>query len=483
MPLLSTSNFRRLVYFTCFVFFVLYSILAIVRHEHYGSFGFDLGITDQVLWEYSHFKSPLTTIHYYPYTSILTDHVELIYIPLSLFYRIWSDAKMIIILQAAFVTISAIPVYFLAKEKKLNNLLSYVILLSYLSFYGVQNALWFDVHSVTFGASFLPWFIYFLEKKKIFYSFIFFLLAILSKENIALLTFLIGFIFFIKSKNKVCLGYMILSLAYLLFVFYVYFPHLTLKGYEYQSSQGLFSDLNFLNLLNNSEKRQVFYVSLLSFGFLPFLAPLYFITALGDLFSYFVVADNLKESHNIFMHYRITLAPLLSWSTIMAVNKFKKLNNQYIGVYLLICLIFLQYFLHLPLSYLTKNWFWKEPSSVKNINKIISVLPKDTPVVSQNNITPHLSQREYIFTLWPVKKDFANNSPCAKSSCDWFRWGGKPEYLVVDLSKDWDIRHLLANRENFIQGVTNVEKSGFIKKDKQVGNAILYKVIKNPERY
>jgi len=180
------------------------------------------------------------------------------------------------------------------------------------------------------------------------------------------------------------------------------------------------------------------------------------------------------------MHYRVSLAPLLILPTIIALSKFKKLNNKYVALYFLLAAIFFQYHLHLPLSYLTKQWFWTAPVSVTNINAATADLPANASVVSQNNITPHISQRDLVFTLYPSTKDFSKNSPCGQKTCDWFRWAGNPEYLLVDTSANWDERSFLVNRERYIKGLQNLEKNGNIKKYTQHKDAYLYKIIKKP---
>jgi len=179
------------------------------------------------------------------------------------------------------------------------------------------------------------------------------------------------------------------------------------------------------------------------------------------------------------MHYRVTLAPLLMWSTILTIAKIKFLNKYYTAIYLLICIFIVQYMLHLPLSYLGKNWFWYEQPAVKNINALIHYLPPNASVVSQNNITPHIDHRNEIFTLWPEQKIFTKNSPCKQKVCNWLMWKSTtPRYLIVDTSSNWDIRHFLANRSDFIDGLRNLEKEGYIKKDKQIDNAVIYTILK-----
>jgi uncharacterized membrane protein len=465
---------EKIIYFgICFLFFIAYFTLSVVRHNHFGS-GYDLGIVDQAVWEYSNFNIPITTVQSYSFSSLLTDHVEIIYAILSPFYWIWSDARMLILLQSLLIALSGIPIFLLAKKRKVNINIAYSILISYLAFYGIQNAVWADVHSIVFGASFLSWLIYFLETKRNRLSVLAFLLAILSKENIAGLTAVIGIVYFIISRRKIGLYMTFASIGYLFLVFGVYFPHFTLDGYRYKSNMGLASNFNPYYMIDSKLKEQVFTYSFLWFGFLPILSPLILIPAIADLYSYFVLANHIKAGHELVQHYRVTLAVLMMWPTIIAISKYKLLNKKWMAVYLLFFACIVQYALHLPLSYLSKSWFWMEPKSVTNINKVINYLPSNVSVVSQNNITPHISHRNPIFTLFPTKKTFKNNSPCGTSVCDWFYWVGKPVYLIVDTSSDWDLRHFLTTRDEFTNGLNNMVKMNYLKLYKSSGDAKIY---------
>jgi len=471
-------------YFICILFFIGFSILAVVRHNDYGSFGYDLGINDQTVWRYSTFQIPVTTIDPLPTKTKLATHVELVYAIISPFYWIWSNPIMLILVRNAWFCFSGVAVYFLSRKKGLSVFVGSSIVFAYLGFYGVQSAIWFDVHSASFAAAFLMWFIYFLEIKKKIPSIIFFFLAITAKENIALLTFLTSFVFFVKQRTKLLAFFMAASIAYLLFIFFIFFPQIMHVKYLYAAQNGTINSLNPLDLFKSSENLQVYLYSLLSFGFLPLLSPLSLLPALGDLATYFMFGSNLPAAQGLFGHYRITLTPFLIWSVILGIGRFKKLNKWYIGLYLIISTMLVQYVLHLPLSYLTKQWLWTQPQAVKSINLVINNdLPKNASVVSQNNITPHIAHRDKIYTLYPEQDSFTKNSPCGQKTCDWFRWFGNPQFLIVDISHDWDARHFLIDWSPYVKGLENLEKAGVIKKYKQVGTTILYKTTMNPRDY
>lgn len=468
----------------CLAFFIAYAVLSIVRHNHYGSFGYDLGINNQVVWRYSTFQPPVATTAPFPDKPKLVSHVELVYALIAPFYWIWSTARMLLLVEAAFLIAGGIAIFLLARDRGLSVPVSIAVLFSYLTFFGMQNAMWFDVHSASFGAAFIAWLLYFLHKNHTWGIIIFFLLAITAKENIAVITFFIALIYYISRRGTIHLLLMAGSAMYLFFIFFVYFPHIIHTDYLYQNQAGLLSNFNPYSMIDSSEKIETIFYSLFAFGFLPLLNPLVFIPALADLATYFVIGSDLTAAHGIFMHYRVTLTPLLSWAAIGTIAKHKRLNSHAIAVYLIAVAVFIQYTLHLPLSYLTKAWFWTEPPGVKHINTLKATLSPGDSVVAQNNIIPHISQRDKIYTLYPEMKVFdPSKSPCGFQECDWFRWYDSPEYLFIDLSPEWDIRHLLANRGEFEKGLENIEKAGVIRKYKQSGTAVLYKIERDINEY
>lgn len=462
-------------------FLIAYLLLALIKHNNYLS-GYDLAIVDQVIWKYSQFKNPITTVHSYYNTSTLGDHIEFIYILLSPTYWIFNDARTILTLQVLSVIASGLAIYKLATFKKIFQPLSLVLLISYLSFYGFQFALWSDVHSLVFAVGFMAWFLYFLEVKNFKFALLFFILAVICKEDIAFITLLIAGVKFLITRSRISFIFCVLSILYLVYAFGIHYPYLTSDGYRYQNPNGLFANSSPIDMIDTKEKQYVILYSLGWFGFLPILSPVYLLAFLGDLAHYFVLGKTLVSSaQGLFLHYRSSVALLLIWPTIITIARYKKLNSWPIAIYLLICAAFFQYYLHLPLSYLSKQWFWQAPPSALDITKTIQQIPNNASVVSQNNITPHITHRDNAQTLWPETKDFSENSPCGRVTCRWFKWQESPQYMIVDIGPTWDERHFLTTREDFIEGIENLEKEKVIEKKFQSGSATLYKILTRPQ--
>jgi len=459
----------------CAIFATLYCTLSIVRHSHFASYGFDLGINDQTVWRYSRFEPPISTIAPFPDRSKLELHVELVYALIAPFYWLWPTRHFLLIISAIVMCSGGLATYLLAKYRLKSEIISFSLSFSYLTFYGLQFAVWFDVHSSGFAAAFLSWFLYFLDKKKKWASILFFFLAITSKENIALYTLIISLLYLIRRRDKILVFFAGFSVFYLLFIFYIFFPYIMNVSYLYQNQDGLLSNINPYYLFNTTEKLTTLFYSFLSVGFIPLLNPLTIPLIMTHFATFFVIASDLPGAQGLFGHYRVTLGPLIMWSTIMTIATFKFLNRKYIAFYILFCAFLVQYTLHLPLSYLTKPWFWNVPAAANSINRVIKSVPETASVAAQNNITPHLSHRDQIYTLYPSKKTFESRSPCGKKLCSWLSWYDHPEFVIVDVAKDWDIRHLLADRPVFLDALANIEKAGVLKRYKVEGTTILYK--------
>lgn len=469
-------SWKYLHHIIIFIFFLCYTTLSIVKHNHFLS-GYDLAIIDQVIWKYSQFKAPISTVVSFFDTPLYYDHVELIFILIAPLYWVFDSPKTLLIFQTIAICSSAFPIFWLTKKYKLERTVSISIVVSYLSFFGFQFSVWSDAHSLLFGVSFITFFVYFLEVKNYKFASLFFILSIISKEDIALLTFLISFVHFLSIRSKWSFAFSLLSVIYLYIVFFIFFQNIVPGGYRFSGSGGLLSNTNPLSLFDTSEKRQTIFYSLAWFGFLPLLSPIRLLPFIGDLAHYFVIGStSVQRAHGIFMHYRSSVSPLLAWATITAISKHKKLNKWYTGIYILLCAAFFQYYLHLPLSYMTKEWFWTTPSSVGDIKHVLEKLPEDASVATQVNIAPHISHRDKIYTLWPTTRDFDSNSPCGQKNCKWFRVGKTPEYIVVDTSNDWDVRHFLTSKEEFIETIKVLEKGNLIKEEFRSNNAVLYKV-------
>jgi len=125
-----------------------YATYSLVRFSQYANGGFDLGIFDEVVWHYSHFETPASSVK--GLETIWGDHFSPILMLLAPLYWLWEDARMLLLAQAVLLAAAAVPI-FLVCERRVGRRAALALAASYLAFWGVQAALAFDVHEVAFA--------------------------------------------------------------------------------------------------------------------------------------------------------------------------------------------------------------------------------------------------------------------------------------------------------------------------------------------
>jgi len=461
------KNWQIILLVELLFFCLLYSLLSLRRHNRFDSFAYDLGIFDQVIWRYSRFKIPFSTIKG---KIIFGDHFNPSLVFLSPLFWFWNDVRILLIFQSFWLVFSAWPVFLLARHRKLPSFLAMIIVFIYLLFYGFQHALNFDFHAVVIGVGLMPWLIYFWLKRN-WKKFIILALVFAGfKENLCLFLIALGIISFLKNQRKTALFLIIPSLIYFWIVIKVIIPFFSPQGYEYQPvvSSHFFTLIK--NLFWPFEKLKTWFYSLGWFSFLPLLSPLTLIPVLVDLAQYFEAGDRFAATWGLFMHYRASLGPVLIWGTIESLAFLqKKIKNIFlIGLFILILPLFWQYSLHLPLNRLSKRYFWREEEFMKDNRKIFSLIPQNASLAAQNNLVPHLSHRDKIYLVWPRKNEQGKW---------WLFWDNRPKYLMVDLHSGQAITHLLVNSEKELRlAVKNMEDQGLLKMVKSKGESRLYEI-------
>src|SRR5438132_10095971 len=92
-------------------YFVLYSVLSVLRHMTYHSFGPDLGIFDQVFWNTTRgrfFESTMSLVQAQPH-SYLGDHFSPVYLLLVPFYALIPRPETLLVIQTLFLALGVWP--------------------------------------------------------------------------------------------------------------------------------------------------------------------------------------------------------------------------------------------------------------------------------------------------------------------------------------------------------------------------------------
>ncbi len=452
---------------------VIYSLLAVVRHNHYESGAFDLGIFDQAVWQYANFLSPYNTIKE---RFILGDHLTLTLPLLAPLFYLFDDVRMLLVFQAAFISFSSIAVYLLALKRKFSPYVALLAAVIFSLFFGIQTAVSFDFHPIVLGVGLLMWVAYLYEagKQKLFWVVL--LLALLTQENVGIGLAGLGFIYlFQKGRRKNALMFILGGIGFSLLATRV-IALLSPVGYQYDPQISLNPLQLLLDYFNAPEKKQTWIYSLTGFGFLPLLSPGAMLAVLLDLAQYFL--SGFSRMWTPYQHHRAILSVFLLLGLLdgLVFLQKRKVKPELVISLILIGCLFFQYFFHYPINKLSKKAFWETPQWVRDNNQLLGKIPKDASVVAQQSVVPHVAHRKEIYLFWPRKKDSLPDNLCQNTECWWLDFVGKPQYLVVDLHDGQWITQLLETNEHVKIAITAMEKAGKIKEVTRVNNAYLYEV-------
>jgi uncharacterized membrane protein len=470
----SETFFTKLLLLWLIILSICYSLLSVLRHVHFQSGGFDLGIYDQAVWQYAHFLFPYNTIKE---RFILGDHLTLTLPLLAPLYWIWDNVKILLIFQSVWVCFSAVALYLVAKIRKFSPFVCFSIAFIYSLFYGIQFAISFDFHPIILGVGLLAWFAYFLEAKKKKLIFITLILVLLTQEDMGFALAGLGFIYFFRKDYR--------KAAFFFIVFGILASLLEIKlvglfsptGYEYTPHIPLNPFQIVKQLFDDPQKIQTWGYSLGWFSFLPIFSLGAVVAITSNLAQFFVTGPDFSRMWSPFMHHRAILTIFLSLGTLETLGFIKKINKKYLNLNLIVCLLLLsalsqQSIFHFPLNKLTKPAYWVSEPWMNDDENMFKQIPKTASIATTQNLIPHLSHRKEIYIIYPKLMNIKN----VCNNCWWLESAGKPQYMVVDLHPNQWLTQLLESNENFQSAVKNMEKARKIIKVKNINSAFLYKI-------
>jgi uncharacterized membrane protein len=137
----------------------IYSTLSLFKHWHFGTFAWDLGNFDQMIWHYSRFEAPGCTE--LGLKNCLGDHFSPISALCAPLFWICPHVEVLLVAQVILITSALIPIY-LYSASRLTRWESYGVAAAFAVFWGVKNAIWSDYHPDCFAVPMIAWAIYFM---------------------------------------------------------------------------------------------------------------------------------------------------------------------------------------------------------------------------------------------------------------------------------------------------------------------------------
>ncbi len=195
-------------------YFIVYSALAVLRHESYHSNRFDLGLFDQVFWNTTQgrpFESTMSQALALPH-SLLGDHFSPLLLVLMPFYFAFPHPETLLVTQTFALALGAWPVFLLARLK-LPRGYPLAWFAVYFLFVPLAYINLYDFHEVVLSVAPLGFALYFLERGRRGWFLFSLLVTFLVKEEMALIGAGFGLYVLVGKRDwKLGLGVLIGSL-------------------------------------------------------------------------------------------------------------------------------------------------------------------------------------------------------------------------------------------------------------------------------
>ncbi len=373
-------------------YFVLYSVLSVLRHVTYHSFGPDLGIFDQVFWNTIHgrvLESTMSLAQGQPH-SYLADHFSPVYLLLVPAYALVPRPETLLVIQTLFLYFLYLPVAFI-------NL--------------------FDFHELALAVLPLGFAIYFLEKGRLGWFLVSLVSTFLIKEELPLVGVGFGAYILLSRRDwRLGLGVLAGSLALFLAVVRVVIPAFGGGSYEYfarrlnyryaelgttpqEIIKTVFAHPSRLAQILFQPQKLKFVVGI--FG------PVLGLTAFSGFAAVLVLPtlailllSNYGPQYAFTSHYSAPLIALVIGTSILGFARLRPSLRPFAAAGVLASsLVFSFLFGNLPYSrHFDPRMFEPEArytAFVANLDRI----PPEASVAAENHLTPHLSQRRFIYDI------------------------------------------------------------------------------------
>jgi uncharacterized membrane protein len=299
---------------------VVYSAVSLLRFSRFQSAGYDLGIFDQVVRQYSAFMTPYSEIKGLSY-NIFGDHFHPIIASLAPLYWIWDDPRMLGIALALLMSASLYPVYLFCRTR-LGHWPAFLVAAAYIFWWPIQGLVDFDFHEIAFGVPLVAWIIYALDRRRYIAVTILSVALLGVREDMGFVVMAIALVLLLRRRWKLALALLLLGMATYLVVTGKIIPHFNLSGnFGYWVYSGLgptmgaaivfiiSNPLKTLTILFDHDTKQVLWAALfLPLGLLP-LGSVYVLLAAPVLLSRLL--SDRPGTWSTGFQYNAILAPVL----------------------------------------------------------------------------------------------------------------------------------------------------------------------------
>lgn len=457
------------------LFAIVYCLISFPNLDNFHASAYDLGIYNNSIYQYGHLINNPHPYGHLALTNFLGDHFALytiIFSPLHYIFGIYT----LLVIQIVFILLGGYGIYTLVKHMYPETILPEISLFHFFTFYGIISALGFGYHDNVVASMLIPWFIYFLYINRIKLVIMFAILICIGKENMPLILsfIIIGYMLIFKNdtkKIKLLTLILIFSILYMIIVIKFIMPFFMRENVVYGHTANysvlgntlhemlhniIFKSKYLITVLftnhNNvidydSLKQETYMCLLLSGGIALLIKPEFLIMLIPIVFQKMYNNDQGKWGTDL--HYSIEFAPIIILALYTTLNYLHNIKYK-ISVAIVFC--FLSYSVSfsrlfhrngdLQYNYLANflnKGHYQSYFNKKSYNKLVSMIPEDAKLSTNNYFGPNLAFRKWIFLLPDIVD--ANYIFLGISNYDFLQTESDLKNLVQNLknSKEWEL--------------------------------------------
>jgi uncharacterized membrane protein len=393
-----------------------YSTFSVLRHLHYGSYAFDLGIFDQAIWHYSRFELAETTIVGLP--TILGDHFHPILLVLVPLYWIWADPIMLLVVQGILIAASIVPLFRFCADR-VGRAGGYLLALAYTLYWAVHSAINFDFHEIAFAPLLIALALRAVDEERWRRFFVVVVLLLMVKENMAIFVAFLGLYLVALRHYRQGAVTAVAGVAWFVVATKLLIP-LFAGGREFRHwnygefGTGLFDALG--NIVREPGSSVAAFLDspikqrTLAYLFAPFLG----LTLVSPLLILCVplVAERMLSANpahwGMSAHYSLVMAPIVvmgcadGLSRLLRLVPARRLRPRLaVGATAAALAANAAVAWSSSLTLLGSADFYGPYEYDRTVQRALSLIPPTASVAAQSRFVPHLSQRDEIYQLTP----------------------------------------------------------------------------------
>lgn len=470
-------SFSLLILFTVAyaVFFIVYTVF---RHRSFHSYDFDLGWQHQVFYTLLHTGYPRVTL--WVTLNHFSNHFQPLYYLLAPIYALHQDASTLLILQSVLLSSAAIPIYLLARKRIGDPWTALIVAAVYLLYPPLHGMNTFDFHGLVLLIPFMCFLLYGLEVRNYRLFWIFFALALITREDTAVSLSGVGLYLLLDRHQRklgitvlaVCLGYFLLEME----IMSALGGYADLENYwaltvpEHQNFAGvlitLFTNPQFVfkYIFFDPAKLQYLLHILLPVIFLPLFTGKAILLILPGLAI--MLLSSTWFNYSIHCAYSAHIIPQVFFLTVCGIQKIRKnwsrIKIPVVVLPLLLAGLLMNYEFGLILSKRFPG-FPQPTARQRTVYSFFEQIPKDASVATITRLVPHLAGRRQIHLLQAPHPD-----------TDYILADLHPPEPALDTHENWNWKqgiqdpdpyrarsYVLARLESWVYGVVRFE-DGFI---------------------